>query len=646
MMQAAPISARDLFAAIAALVDSGKPDEAERQVRELLRDRPDDNIAWRALGYALLGGGKFAEAEAALLRAVALAPADWLALEHLGWLCHRTNRLRNAVAYLEAALAITPDRVRAMVILGNVLVALGAPQRALPHFERALELEPDHFRAHNNLANVLVGMQQLERAAAHYVRAAALSPDLTYQVSAAHLTRRICDWTTAEEFEPKVLAALRRGLRPADRAPPFPLLAIPGVTARDQRAASHQLARHHLSLPPVPHRPAADFPDRPLRIGYLSPDFRDHAITFLFVEIAELHDRSRFEIVAFDYSQGGRSRYRDRVLGAFDKVVPVAGLSDQEAARRIADEGVAIAVDLAGWTTGSRSQILAHRPAPVSVQWLGFPGTMGAPWIDYVVTDPAVAPHGAEQDFSEKLLRLPHSFLPNDRQREIGPRATRAEAGLPDQAFVFCCFGQPFKITREIFALWMGLLRECPDAVLWLVDDNPWATAALRERTREHGIAPERVIFAPRRPQPEYLAKLGLADLALDTLPYGGGTTACDALWTGTPHLALRGATFTARMASSILTAIGLPELIADDLQSYRDLALRLAKDRAQCAAIRARLAANRLTKPLFDSRLFARHLEAGYDAIWRRCRDGLKPDHIDVPPATRSDHALHRLDA
>ncbi len=625
----------DPYHAVAALADSGQAEAAERQARELVARTPEDNSAWRVLGYALLMRGRYPEAESALRRAIELAPRDAVAFEHLGWIYHRTGRLQQAADALKSCLAILPDRLRGRVILANVLVAQGKPQHAVAHFERALKQEPRHFRAHNNLANVLVGLGRLKDAATHYAEAAKLSPDLTYKISAAHQARRIGDWETAEALEPVILSALRRGPHPTDRAPPFPLLAMPGVTAQDQLAAGRQMAGYHKSLAPVPHRPVAEIDDGKLRIGYLSPDLHDHPFTHLFSEIPELHDRTRFEIVAFDYSRDRKSVYRDRVLAAFDKVIPIRGMSDQDAARAVAAERIAIAIDLPGWTTGSRSQILAHRPAPVTMQWLGFPGTLGAPWVDYIVADPVLAPAGSEAEFSEKILRLPHTYMPNDRKRQIGDKITRATAGLPEDAFVFCCFNQAFKANRENFALWMELLRARPGSVLWLLDDNRWATEALRARTRDFGIAPERVIFGPRIPMPKHLARLRLADLALDGPPYGSHTTCSDALWAGTPHLALRGATFASRVSSSALTAIGLPELIAGDVETYRALALRLAGDRAYYAVIRARLAANRLSMPLFDSALFTRNLEAGFEAAWRRCRDGLPPDHIDVPAWT-----------
>jgi predicted O-linked N-acetylglucosamine transferase (SPINDLY family) len=259
---------------------------------------------------------------------------------------------------------------------------------------------------------------------------------------------------------------------------------------------------------------------------------------------------------------------------------------------------------------------------------------MGAPWIDYIVADSVVAPPGSEAEFSEKLLRLPHTYQPNDSKRQIGAKVTRAEMGLSDDAFVFCNFNQPFKITRQTFAFWMELLGERPGSVLWLLDDNRWATDALRRQVIAHGIAPERVIFGRRLPLHQHLARLRLADLALDCPPCGSHTTTSDALWAGTPHLAARGDSFSARVSSSLLTAVGLPNLIAETGEDYRALAQRLSRDRSLIAMARAKLAVNRLSAPLFDSRGFTRHLEAGYEAAWRRRLDGLPADHIGMPAA------------
>ena len=627
-----PTSAATL-SAIARLVDSGRAEEAELQARDLIRRHPTDGGAWRILGYTLLRGSSHAEAAAALRKALDLNPADAAALEYVGWAHRRSKDFEAAVQALTASLEFDPARIRARVMLADTYRRLKQPRAAIAQYEYVLELAPDHVRAHNSLAGLLTEAKRFREAAIHRARAVELSPTLTNQINAAHAARKLCDWAMAEPLEQAVVQKLRSGPDPTDYPQPFPVLAMPIAEPRDIRAAGAQVASHYLSAPAQRHCPAAELTtEGRLRIGYLSPDMHNHPMVHLATQLFELHDRARFEIILFDYAKPKDSAYRRRALAAFDKVVTIRELSDAEAAKAIADEGIAIAADIAGWTTGARSQILAFRPAPVAVQWMGFPGSMGAPWIDYIVADWITAPPGSEPDFSEKLLRLPHTYQSNDRKRRIGAKITRAEAGLPEAAFVFCCFNQSFKFNREVFALWMDLLRQRPDAVLWLMDENEWATAALKQHAQGHGIAPERIVFAPRLDLDRHLARLSLADLALDCAPYGSHTTASDALWVGVPQLALRGGTFAARVSASVLTAIGLPELIAEAPESYRDLALRLSADRALLATYKARLAANRLTTPLFDSARFTRHLEAGYEAIWRRCLAGLPPDHTSVP--------------
>jgi protein O-GlcNAc transferase len=615
------------------LVQRGRTEQALADARSLTERAPADPASWRALGYVQAAQKQFKEAEQTLLHAISLAPKDALSWEHLGWLYRRSGDFARAISALQECLAIDGAKVRPRMMLANSLADLGKVGQAIAEYRRVLEAEPDHVRAHNNLANLLALKGDLASAADHYRRAAAGSDELTYRISAAHIARRIADWSTAEELERGLLRSLRAGERPDDRAQPFPLLAMPAATAADQLRTARQMARAYAGVEAVPHKPASDLAAQPrLRIGYISSDLRDHATTHLLVEALELHDRARFEIVGFDYSVNRASAYRSRILKAFDRVVPIAGLSDADAARRIAAEGIAIAIDLKGWTTGARPQILAHRPAPLVAQWLGYPGTMGAPWIDYAIVDPVVAPPGSEIEFSEKLVRLPHCCQANDRRRAIGAVPTRAEAGLPEGAFVYCSFNQAFKINRTLFALWLDLLRTVPHAVLWLKDDNRWATAALREQAGAGGIDPARLIFGRSLPLPTHLARLTLADLALDCMPCGAHTTASDALWAGVPHIAYRGDTFAGRVSASLLSAIGLPELIVHSATAYRDLAIRLAADGEELARLRARLAANRLATPLFDSARFVRHLEAGYEAIWQRCAAGLPPDHIDVP--------------
>ncbi|MBA4098504.1 MAG: glycosyltransferase [Rhodospirillum sp.] len=629
MAGAGDVSARS----VTAMVDRGLIDQALTDARRLTEQQPADPAAWRALGYVEAARKAFKDAERALLHATSLAPKDALSWEHLGWLYRRAGDFTRAVAALQESLSIDNSGARPRMMLANSLADLGKTKDAITEYQRVLAQEPDHVRAHNNLANLLAEQRRLKPAAEHYARAAALSDALTYRVSASHTARRIADWEAAEPLEDRLLRSLRANERPRDRVQPFSLLAVPGATAADHLRAAQQMAQSYGDAPAVAHKSPAALASQPrLRIGYVSSDLHDHATAHLIVEALELHDRRRFEIIGFDYSTTRKSLYRTRILKAFDRVMAIADLSDAEAAHRISTEGIAIAVDLKGWTTGARPQILTQRPAPVIAHWLGHPGAIGAAWIDYAIVDPLVAPLGSEAEFTERLVRLPHCYQPNDRQRAIGAIPTRAQVGLPEDAFVYCCFNQAFKINRAIFALWMDLLHATPRTVLWLKDDNRWATAAFKEHARAAGIDPARLVFGASLPLPEHLARLSLADLALDCAPYGSHTTASDALWAGVPQIAYCGDTFAARVSASLVTASGLPQLIVRSPEEYRALAIRLAHDRAALEQIRDQLAANRLTTPLFDSRLFVRHLEAGYQAMWQRAVAGLPPDHIAIP--------------
>jgi protein O-GlcNAc transferase len=352
------------------------------------------------------------------------------------------------------------------------------------------------------------------------------------------------------------------------------------------------------------------------------------------VGVFEAHDREQFEIVGYDYSPPVAGALRSRIERGFERFVVIRDLSFADAARRIAEDDCDIVVDLAGWTTGTRSAILAARPAPAQVQWLGFAGTMGAPWIDYILADRVLVAEGEEEGFSEKIIRLPRTYSPTDDRATVGTPPPRAELGLPEDAFVFCSFNQPRKITSEVFDCWMGLLSEVAGSVLWLQDLNPDATNALRAHAARHAIGPDRLIFAPwAADRAAHLARLSRADLALDCYPYGSHTTGSDILWAGVPLVGLAGKTFVSRVSASIMSAAGMADFVTTSLQDYHDLALRLARDPAVLAEAKRRAAASRRT-PLFDTVGFTRNLEAAFRAIVERQRAGLPSDHMTITEA------------
>jgi len=380
--------------------------------------------------------------------------------------------------------------------------------------------------------------------------------------------------------------------------------------------------------------PAAQGKDR-ITIGYLSADFQEHATAHLTAELFQLHDRSRFRVIGYSYGRDDGGAARRQLRESFDEFVDLIDCPHAESAARIRADGVDILVDLKGYTTDARPEILVLRPAPIQVSYLGYPGTMGSHAMDYVLVDRQVVPADEQECFTERLVHLPDCYQVNDRRRPIAPRIpARAECGLPEEGFVFCCFNSAYKITAPMFGIWMRLLAAVPGSVLWLLDPGATAAANLR-REAELRLAggAARVVFAPSLPNPEHLARLAVADLFLDTLPYNAHTLTSDALWGGCPVITCAGRAFPGRVAASLLRAIGLPELVTQTLPDYEALALRLALNPPGLRAIREKLRANRLTTPLFDSRRFTRHVESAFETMWRMQLAGEPPRPFAVAP-------------
>ena len=369
-----------------------------------------------------------------------------------------------------------------------------------------------------------------------------------------------------------------------------------------------------------------------LRLAYVSADFCEHALSYLLAGVFEAHDRARFEVWGIALKLGDGSAMATRVAAAFEHFVDASALSDNEVARLLREQEIDIAVDLTGHTQDARTAIFAAQPAPVQVNYLGYPGSMGAAYIDYIIADDFVIPEAARPHYAEQVVHLPDCFQGNDDQRVINAQPqTRAAHGLPEKSFIFCAFNNTYKLTPEFFDIWMRLLAAVPDSVLWLASGDASVQRNLRAEAEGRGIAPERLVFSPRIRYAEHLARLQLADLFLDTLPFNAGTTASDALRAGVPVLTCAGRAFSARMAGSLLRALGLPELITGSLAAYEARALELAANPAALSELRARLASNRTTHPLFDTRRFTRHLEQAYLAMQQRVDAGLPPDHLVI---------------
>ncbi len=564
--------------------------------REALRLRPDFPAALLNLGALLADEGEIVEAESCARRLVAAWPGNAQGWNNLGLTLMTQRLLPEAEAAFRRAVEIAPDYDTAIENLGRLVIISGRPVEGADLLRRALDLQR---RARKPLSGeAFVGLLEAQGV--------------------------VYDWSSMPDLVREVLARETEGFDP------FILLVQDVAPQRLRRLGllyGRKLTRGAVALPQRRVSAAG-----PVRLGYISADFRNHAVASLVCEALELHDRGRFTVHAYATKGALGSHYRARIAAGVDVFREVHGLGDDAIGRAIAEDGIDILVDLGGWTADTRARAVAMRPAPVQASWLGYAASMGVPWIDYVLLDPIAAPPGCEEEFSEKIVRLPDCFQPNDRQRPVGPAPSRAAEGLPEDGFVFAAFASAFKVTPKVFDVWMRVLAAVPGSVLWTKDYGEPARSNLRREAEARGIAGHRIVFAHYAPDhAAHLGRYRLAGVALDTWPYGSHTTASDALWGGCPLIALRGTTLAARISSSVLSAAGLPDLVADDVETFVALATHLATDADALATMRARAEASRAS-PLFDTPRFVRHLEAAYLAMHDRAAAGLPPAAITLP--------------
>ena len=613
-----------------ALARLGRWRQALIAMERVLALAPERVEAQQLRGELLQKLGRTSEA-AAVFHALATAqPALADAWTGLGTAQLALNRIERALQSFERALSLQAEDIRAWIGRGSALQRLSRWADALECYERVRQLRPDLVGVLNNRALALSSLGRWDEAATAYAELLDAAPDFPYALGRLQRARaQACDWRDHDALRTRIVAGIAAGQPVCD---PFSFFAISDSPAQQQACARLYAQRQHPGAgvaSPQP-RPAQD---GKIRLAYLSPDFHEHATAYLAAGLFEKHDRERFEIVAVSFGPDSGGPMRRRLQNAFGRFMDVRAMSDREVAAQLRALDIHIAIDLAGFTSRNRAGILAARPAPVQIGFLGYPGTMAAPWLDYLIADAYVIPEGQDSFYSESIVRLPDCYQVNDNQRALPADAgTRAEHGLPEQAFVFCCFNNSYKIGPEIFAAWMRLLAQVPGSVLWLFEDNPMAAASLRREAAARGIAPERLVMAPRLAPAAHLARHRHADLFLDTFPYTAHTTGSDALWMGLPLVTCAGESFASRVAGSLLRAVGLPELIAGDFDEYEALALSLARDPLRLARLRTHLADGRRTHALFDTDRFRRHLEAAYAALWSRHLAGEQPSRFDVP--------------
>ena len=611
------------------LLDLKRHHEAFAAFDKCLALQPSFAEAWAGRGNALYDLNRHAEALAAYDKALALRPDLADAWVGRGNGLAELKRYDDAFAAYDKALALKQDMADAWNGRGNVLGNLKRYDEAVNAYDRALEFNPGLVEAWFGRGNALFSRKRYGEAFAAYDKTFTLNPRLiSLEGLRLHAKLHSCDWNNYDSECSRLVESVRNQNVSSQ---PFEFLAIPSSPSDQQTCAKLWVAS---KFPPSGEpiwRGERYHHDR-IRVAYLSADFHQHPTSYLMAEMFERHDKSRFEITAISCGSDDGSAMRKRLKTAFERFIDARSQGDDEIAAQITALEIDILVDLKGFTDESRTAVLSRKPAPIQVNYLGYPGTMGTPYIDYIIADRTLIPDEEVEFYSEKVAFMPNSYQVNDAKRAISDRAfTRLELGLPPAGFVFCCFNNNYKISPHIFDCWMQILKQVDASVLWLLESNPVAASNLRQQAAAAGVNAERLIFAKSMPLSEHLARHRAADLFLDTLPYNAHTTASDALWAGLPLLTCLGDTFAGRVAASLLTAIDLPELIATSPDAYERMAVDYARHPEKLAVIKRKLDANRLTAPLFDAGLFTKHLEAAYVAMHERHLADLAPDHIVV---------------
>jgi predicted O-linked N-acetylglucosamine transferase (SPINDLY family) len=604
-------------------------DEAIAHYDKALSLKTDYHEAWTSKGVALHELKRYDGAIVHFDKALSLKPDYAEAWSNKGVTLHELKQFDEAIAHYEKAFSLKLDYHEAWTNKGVTLHELKCYDEAIAHFDRALSLKPDYAEAWSNKGVTLHELKQFDEAIAHYEKAFNLKPDIDWIYGdLLHTKMKVCSWRGLSDFLENIY---KKMMANETVSQPFSLLAL------NDDALLHKKASKIYVQDKYPWNPAlGSIPKHPkkqkIRLGYFSADFHNHATGYLIAELFELHDKSEFELVAFSFGPIANDEMRQRLERPFDQFIEVGYKSDMEIAQLSRDLNIDIAVDLKGFTTDSRTGIFANHAAPIQVNYLGYPGTMGADYMDYIIADRTLIPQESQPFYLEKVVYLPNSYQVNDRKRLISDRQfTRQELGLPENGFVFCCFNNNYKILPATFDGWMRILKAVEGSVLWLLQDNSWAVENLKKEAQKQGIDAQRLVFADRERLSEHLARHRQGNLFLDTFPCNAHTTTSDALWVGLPVLTLMGQSFASRVAASLLDAIGLPELITSTQEEYEALAIELALNPTKLADIKLKLANNRLTSPLFDTPLFTKNLETAYIKMVERYQADLPPDHILV---------------
>ena len=611
-----------------ALKDKGELDAAIDSHKQAIKIKPDHAGAYYNMGNVLNEKGELDAAIDSHKQAIRIKPDHAEAYNNMGIALKDKGELDAAIYSYRQAIKIKPDYADAYNNMGNALNDKAESDAAIDSYKQALKIKPDYAEAYYNMGIALINKGEMDAAVDSYEKAIKIKPDYELAHSGKlYRQAHVCDWSGIErgrEVIPKL------GIS-AQYINPFEILPLEDAPER-HRLRSEVFAKNEFKQKPLPLASRSTQKPKRLRIGYFSSDFKEHPVAYLMAKVIETHDRNFFEVYGYSIGPAKDDKMRHRLIKGFDVFDDVQDMSDQDVALLARQDQIDIAIDLNGYTQNSRSGVFAYRAAPMQINYLGYPGTMGANFIDYIIADPILIPSDSQKHYNEKIIQLPNSYMPTDNTRIFSERElTRLEMGLPEQGFVFCCFNNNYKISPTEFDVWMRLLLKVEGSVLWLRKSNKWSEGNFCKEAKSRGVDPSRLFFADRVPMDEHLARHRLADLFLDTFAFNAHTTATEALWAGLPVVTKLGQGFAARVAGSLLTAIELPELITETEIEYEALILDLATNPQRLAAIKQKLAANRLSKPLFNTELFTKHLEDGYQQAYQRYFDGLEPDMITV---------------
>jgi predicted O-linked N-acetylglucosamine transferase (SPINDLY family) len=574
--------------------------------------------------------GNLVDAEAVYKKVLSVHPKNFDALHMLGIIYAQRDLFKEAEKYLRKAIAIDGSVPPCLNNYGIILCKLSRFDEAIDIFKRAIRLAPNHAGIYSDSGLAFSKLKRHAEAAVAFTKALEINPEYPFAKGLLlHQKMQLCDWVKIDDLIAQIEKELAAGKSSAD---PFGWQGV----AKSERslhlcAKIYNKNRFPADIKPFISRRLGN--NQKIRIGYLSGEFRDQATSHLLAGVIENHDKSRFQIYAIDNGWDDRSKIRSRIVDSMHCVINIKEMRTSQAVNTIREENIDLLINLNGYFGEERTEIFAQKAAPIQINYLGFPGTLGADYIDYIIADQCVIPPNHREFYTEKVVYLPNCYQANDTKREIGSRIfRRLECGLPEKGFVFCCFNNSYKIMPDTFDSWMRILSQTDASVLWLLEDNATAANNLKKEAVARGIGAERLIFAKRMALNDHLARHRLADLFLDTLPYNAHTTASDALWAGLPVLTCTGNTFAGRVATSILNAIHLPELIATTREAYEQMAIDLATHPEKLGSIKQNLAENRFTTPFFDTKLFTKHIEVAYTAMYERHQAGLAPDHIAIP--------------